>query len=202
MRAAMSACSLWGLLVLLLAAPRGADAQLDGIGAKLAAMKERALQMNAEMGVRPTRTREDTEWEKITGRPLASLKGAEPAGQTHSCFDINARCSELVQKGQCTASTTAKWMAENCRRSCGICGTMTNAAPMKEKSAHSAIAAIRHIAAIHAHRCVTTRGLVCHATQLCRDQWLTRSRARSEVRSNCLPHSAPHAEAQMPLQVS
>lgn len=149
-----------GLLVLLVAAPWVADAEVNGLAAKLASVKAQAMRMNADMGVRPTRTREDDQWEKVTGRTPASLKssgsmaphkgsgstasqkGSGPAGQTHSCFDMNTRCSELVAKGHCTSTSNnaVEWMTHNCRRSCGICGTMTDAAPMPEKGAH------RHVA--------------------------------------------------------
>lgn len=145
MRSSFASGRLRGLVVLLLAGAWAADAQLDGLAEKLAAMKASALKMNAEMGVRPTRTREDDAWERATGRTPASLIGHErrthspqsggPAGQTESCFDMNARCSELVATGSCTAPKSVKWMTHNCRRSCGVCGTMTNAAPMPEKSA-------------------------------------------------------------------
>ena len=124
-----------GLLVLL-AGTWVADAQLDGLAEKLAAMKASALKMNAEMGIKPIRTREDDAWEKATGRTPASLIGqGGPAGHTQACFDMNTRCAELVARNSCTGPKTVKWMTHNCRRSCGVCGTMTDAAPTPEKGA-------------------------------------------------------------------
>jgi len=136
MHTASLARSLCGLLALLLVGSWVADAQLDGLAEKLAAMKASALKMNRDMGVRPTRTREDEAWEKATGRTPASLNGQRggPAAQTESCFDMNTRCGELVARGSCTLPNSIEWMTHNCRRSCGVCGTMTDAAPMPEKT--------------------------------------------------------------------
>jgi hypothetical protein len=136
------------VFAVVLVGPWVADAQLDGLAEKLAAMKATALKMNRDMGVRPTRTREDEAWEQATGRAPASLNGQRGAApQTESCFDMNTRCGDLVARGSCTLPNSVEWMTHNCRRSCGVCGTMTDAAPMPEKQS-----APRHVPTLSTFR--------------------------------------------------
>ena len=132
-----------GLLLLLLLEVfpvASADDKMGGLGAKLASMKERALKMNRELrgDGGPARTALDAEWEKVSGQKLSG--GGGPPKQTADCFDIEARCSAMAQSGSCTDPPTRSWMTTNCRLSCGVCGSMVNAAPADSKAVPSSVA--------------------------------------------------------------
>lgn len=134
-----------GLVLLLLlgvtSVTSAEEVELTGLlGAKLASMKERALKMNRELrgDSGPVKTALDAEWEKVSGRKLSGSGG--PPKQTPDCFDMESRCSAMARSGSCSDPPTRDWMTKNCRLSCGVCGSMVNAAPVESKGVPPSVA--------------------------------------------------------------
>ena len=71
----------------------------------------------------PQQSALERELQRRKGGAGAKAGGAPPAQPP--CLDKDPRCSALSQTGKCQLKETAKWMAENCRRSCGVCGSVS-----------------------------------------------------------------------------